>query len=219
MLLLPARMRAQNLLSNGDFEQFDRHTYSTYFAPGDYAYVKAPDTVPGWTFSDSVDLYGAANSPQHGAQFLDLVGGGALATTFSIQQSFGTVIGNTYHLDFFYGNNETVATGTFTASVIGTGTLWTANFTHSGDTMTVRNWTEFSVDFVANSTNTTIMFVDTTHAPSGFDPNYTIGGATLDNIIITPEPGGFTTVLCILGAVLAAILTERRRRERRFCAR
>lgn len=224
LLLLAGVASAQNLLVNGDFESNDRTSYASYSPPpNDYAYLSLAEALPGWTFSHSVDLYGPTNSPQHGAQFLDLVGGGPLGTSFSIQQTFATVIGNTYRLDFFYGNNEAFSVqggqASFNASLTGSSLLWSGGFTHSGDTMTVRNWTEFTVDFVADSASTTLTFLNTYNLPASWDPaNYTVAGATLDNvsvIMIVPEPGGWTMALAVGGIFLAALLNSRRARAKR----
>jgi hypothetical protein len=221
LLALVDGASAQNLLVNGNFEQNDRTTYANYYVPPtDIAYIPLGDTVPGWTFSHSVDLYGALNAPQSGSQFLDLVGGGPITSTFSIQQTFATVIGGMYQLDFFYGNNEQFSvdggSANFTASVLGAGTVWTGTFTHSGDTMTVRNWTEFTVNFVADSTSTTLLFVDNNHIPQGGTPNYTVAGATLDNVsvmAVMPEPGGWPIAGVIAAVSGSAMVSQRRRRR------
>jgi hypothetical protein len=209
-------LMAQNLLVNGDFEQNDRHTYANYYTSEDLAYIPLGDSVPGWTFSHSVDLYGPTHAPQSGNQFLDLVGGGPVAANFSIQQTFATTAGQSYQLSFVYGNNEQLAAAlaTFTASLIGgSGTIWTQDFSHTGDTYYARNWTAFNITFVANSSTTTLKFLDTSHFPTGYDPSYTVGGSTLDNVIViavVPEPGGIATGLMALIFCLAPIAARRR---------
>jgi hypothetical protein len=167
-LASPQTLFAQNLLVNGDFEQNDRHTYANYYSSEDLAYIPLGDTVPGWTFSHSVDLYGPVHAPQNGSQFLDLVGGGPVSQEFSIQQTFATIAGQSYQLSFFYGNNEQLATAlaSFTASLSGAGTIWTEDFTHTGDTYYAHDWTSFTMTFVANSSSTTLAFLDTSHFPT-----------------------------------------------------
>ena len=205
-----------NLLTNGGFEQNDRTTYSNYYPSDDVAYVPLPEEVPGWTFSHSIDLYGAANLPKGGSQFLDLVGGGPLTTDFWIQQTFATVPGELYALSFFYGNNEflELASASFIASVIGgSGVIWTQTFTHTGDSMTSRNWTEGGAWFQADSTSTTLVFQDISRFATDYDPNYTIGGSTLDDVsvvAVVPESGTFAAGLFAVGIVLAALLRQRR---------
>ena len=213
---------AQNLLVNGDFEQNDRRTYTNYYASEDLAYIPLSDTVPGWTFSHSVDLYGPVHAPQNGSQFLDLVGGGPVSQNFSIQQTFATTAGQSYQLSFFYGNNEQLASAmaSFTASLIGAGTIWTQDFTHTGDTYYAHNWTFFTMTFVANSSSTTLNFLDTSHFPTNYDPTYTVGGSTLDNISVValvPESGGIVAGLTTLGICVMAIATRRRRAAAGSC--
>jgi hypothetical protein len=207
---------AQNLLVNGNFEENDRRTYTNYYASEDLAYIALGDSVPGWTFSHSVDLYGPVHAPQNGSQFLDLVGGGPVAQNFSLQQTFATTAGQSYQLSFFYGNNEQLATAlaSFTASLIGGAiTIWTQDFTHTGDTYYAHDWTSFSMTFVANSSSTTLNFFDTSHFATNYDPSYTVGGSTLDNInvlAVVPESGGIGTGLMALAVCLIPIAARRR---------
>jgi len=218
-LTIAARQQtfAQNLLVNGDFEQNDRRTYTNYYASEDLAYIPLSDAIPGWSFSHSVDLYGPVHAPQNGSQFLDLVGGGPLSQNFSIQQTFATTAGQSYQLSFFYGNNEELATtlASFTASLIGGAvTIWTQDFTHTGDTYYAHDWTSFSFTFVANSSSTTLAFLDTSHFPTNYDPSYTVGGSTLDNIsvvAVVPESSGIQAGLMALAVCLIPVAAARRR--------
>ena len=208
---------AQNLLVNGDFEQNDRRTYANYYTSEDLAFIPLGDSVPGWTFSQSVDLYGPVHAPQNGSQYLDLVGGGPVSANFSIQQTFATTAGQSYQLSFFFGNNEQLAAAlaSFTASLVGgAGTIWTQDFTHTGDTYYAHDWMFFTTTFVANSSSTTLKFLDTSHFPTNYDPSYTVGGSTLDNIsvvAVVPEPGGVIAGLSVLGCCLIPIATRRRK--------
>lgn len=205
-----------NLLTNGGFEQNDRTTYANYYPADDVAYVPLGDVVPGWTFSHSIDLYGAVNQPRGGTQFLDLVGGGPLTTDFTIQQTFATVPGELYALSFFYGNNEflELATASFIASIVGgSGVIWTQTFTHSGDTMSSRNWTQGGAWFQADSTSTTLIFQDISRFATDYDPSYTIGGSTLDDVSVVaviPESGTLGAGLFVVAIVGIALLRQRR---------
>jgi hypothetical protein len=144
------------------------------------------------------------------------VGGGPVSTDFSIQQSFATIPGLSYQLSFFYGNNEqlSAALATCTASIIGgSGKLWTQNFSHTGDTYYAHDWTAFSMIFVADSSTTTLQFLDASHFPTGYDPSSTVDGSTLDNVMVigvVPEPGGIAAGLMTLGFCLAPIAARRR---------
>jgi hypothetical protein len=209
-------LSAQNLLVNGNLEQNDRHTYANYYISENLAYIPLGDSVPGWTFSHNVDLYGPGHAPQSGSQFLDLVGGGPVSANFSIQQTFATTPGQSYQLSFFYGNNErlSAALATFTASILGgSGTIWTHNFSHTGDTYYAHDWTAFSTIFVADSSTTTLQFWIPSHFPTNYDPSYTVGGTTLDNVSVigvVPEPGGIAAALMTLGFCLIPIVARRR---------
>jgi len=202
---------AQNLLVNGDFEQNDRRTYPNYYPAEDLAYIAQPEVVPGWSFGHSVDLYGAIHAPQNGTQYLDLVGGGPLGSEFSIQQTFATTPGAIYDLRFYYGNNENLAAAmaSFTALIIGnSGPIWSQNFTHTGDTYNAHDWTFFSTTFTADSATTILRFLDTSNFATSYDPVYTVGGATLDGVVVSavPEPGGVAAVAVIFGVCLTPIL-------------
>jgi hypothetical protein len=216
LLALTSQLRGQNLLVNGDFELNDRHTYANYYPTEDLAYLAQPDVLPGWTFGHSVDLYGPPRGPQSGSQFLDLVGGGPLTESFWVQQTFATTPGQVYALSFYYGNNENLATAlaSFTASLIGgSGTLWTQNFTHTGDTYSAHNWTFFTALFTADSNSTVLRFLDTSAFATDYNPAYTVGGSTLDNIVIVaavPEPGGIVAGVLIAAFCLLPVLTRRR---------
>ncbi|HEX8679031.1 MAG TPA: DUF642 domain-containing protein [Chthoniobacterales bacterium] len=216
LLALTAQADAQNLLVNGGFELNDRSTYANYYPTEDLAYLAQPDVLPGWSFGHSVDLYGAARAPQSGSQFLDLVGGGPLTQTFFVEQAFATTPGQVYALSFYYGNNENLATAlaTFTASVIGgSGTLWTQSFSHTGDTYSARNWAFFTTLFTANSASTILRFLDTSGFATDYNPSYTVGGSTLDNVAViaaVPEPGGILTAVLIGGFCCLPLLRRLR---------
>jgi hypothetical protein len=212
---LASQAGAQNLLVNGSFELNGRQTYANYYPTEDIAYVAHPDVLPGWSFGHSVDLYGTPHAPQNGTQYLDLVGGGALTESFWVQQAFATTPGQTYALSFYYGNNENLATAlaAFTASILGgSGTLWSQNFTHTGDTYYAHDWTYFTTIFTADSTSTILRFVDKSAFPTDYDPAYTVGGSTLDNVVVmsvVPEPGGIAVGVLIGGFCLLPILRRR----------
>jgi hypothetical protein len=202
---------AQNLLVNGDFELNDRQSYPNYYPSVDLAYITQGETVAGWTFGHSVDLYGPVHAPLNGNQYLDLVGGGPLSSQFFVQQTFATTPGATYNLLFYYGNNEALsaAIATFTASIIGgLGTLWNQSFSHTGDTNTFHDWTFFSTTFTADSSSTVLRFLDTSNFATSYDPTYSVGGATLDGVVISsvPEPGGVAAVLVIGTVCLGPVL-------------
>ena len=155
-------------------------------------------------------MYGPVHAPQNGSQYLDLVGGGPVSANFSIQQAFATTAGQSYQLSFLFGNNEQLASAlaSFTASLIGGSGTITQDFTHTGDTYYAHDWTFFTTTFVATSSSTTLKFLDTSHFPTNYDPSYTVGRSTFDNVsfvAVVPEPGGIIAGLSVLGCCLIPI--------------
>jgi hypothetical protein len=92
------------------------------------------------------------------------------------------------------------------------GIIWTEDFSHTGAIYYAQDWTSFSVTFVADSSTTTLKFLDSSHFPTGYDPSYTVGGSTLDNVMVigvVPEPGGIAAALTTLGFCLVLIAAHR----------
>jgi len=165
-----------NQIVNGGFEQPATATFTDVVAP-DAA------TIPGWTVTGgSVDVVNAADNgydvgPAHaGAQYLDLNGYAA----GTIAQSFATTPGTTYRLSFAYANNYNPPTS-LTASVTvidESGTLLSANATHSSSVAGNLNWSVFNQTFTANRVSATLTFAS---------QNSGNGGIFLDTISVSPE--------------------------------
>jgi choice-of-anchor C domain-containing protein len=147
-----------DLIINGGFEQplADPTTHYTDLAAGNTA-------LTGWTIvSGSVDTQDSYYAtPYKGNQTLDLDG----FHPGHIQQSFSTVVGNSYSLTFAYANNIYViddgsipALGNVSLSGLGVGDLFSENLSHSGSTAANMNWIIGNDTFVANSTTTTLDF-------------------------------------------------------------
>ena len=84
-----------NLILNGSFE--------TGPSPGTFLTLSNGDTsITGWTVGgDSIDYIGTYWQPQNGSRSIDLAGNGP----GSISQTFGTVNGQTYHVEFWMAGN------------------------------------------------------------------------------------------------------------------
>ena len=178
---------AGNLLINGDFSQPDAAT-----PPNDgsvYKFIYAGDpSLTGWTVTSGsveVDL----TTPTFGAptasgnpQNLDLDGNSA----GTITQSFTTIMGQTYSLDFYYSNNIYGSAASATVSVSDS-TLTPVVITHSGATYGSLNWQYEEETFVANSTSATLMFASN-------DPASSTTGILLDGVSVSavPEPASVT---------------------------
>jgi hypothetical protein len=100
--LMPAPLVAAEALTNGGFE--------APVVAGPCCITSPPTAIPGWTATPNVNVVNGtfASSPsgtnlaKQGNQYLDLVGEGG---TGSISQTFTTVIGQIYNLNFWYSHN------------------------------------------------------------------------------------------------------------------
>ena len=217
----PARA---NLITNGSFE--------TPMINSQYLDIAAglEPTGFGWRVtSGTVDigLPIAFPPPFDGQQFLDLDG----FTPGVISQSFTTVLGITYILDFAYANNpygggtnctppSTASCATIpahgTVNVFDTSTLTQLItpliLTHGNSTVANANWTlSGDLAFVAQGTTTTLSFASN-------DPSNSNGGIFLDAVsvnatpAVVPEP--FSIVLLLLGfSVVSTLYLQQRRRS------
>ena len=168
--------QAQNLLADGDFENF-----AGQVANGDYTTVFAPGTLGAWTVGDtSVDLvrnaYGAINNIS-----VDLSG---TPGPGSISQSFMAQAGYSYQLSFDYYKNTP-------------GTDLGVNFAGQASTygpaMAV---TSVTLMWTADASGTQWVT---------FSGGEGVTGPTLDNVMLTvtavPEPSALALMLAGIGAI------------------
>lgn len=105
----------------------------------------------------SQGVLGSTAPMASGTQAVDLVG---LGSTGGIQQSFSTVAGMSYTLQFSYANNP-IAGGSPSALVTikdGSNTLLSQTVTHSTSNGGNFDWNVFSMNFVASGTTATLQF-------------------------------------------------------------
>lgn len=172
-------------ISNGGFES------SSYSGP--FTTVNAGGSLGAWNVvSGSVDLINTYWTNAEGHYSLDLNGNQA----GSIQQSFATVVGQTYTVSFDVAGNANGGGNTKILSM-GAGSYVGALFIDTtGKSNTNMGWTSKSFDFVANSSTSVLSF-------SGFAGNGAYGVA-LDNVKVTaavPEPETYGMLLAGLGLV------------------
>ncbi len=191
-----------NLITNGDFENpsIGAASFVTFSTTG----------PPGWTLvSGTVDLVSPGFSPPfEGNQVLDLDG----VSAGLIQQSFATVPGQEYMLEFHYADNPLGGTEPALAgvSVSGfSGIVLNQNITHAGSTLANMNFTLFSQSFIASDATSTLAF-------SSQDPSFSNGGIFLDAVSVSqvspvPEP----STLLLLASGLAGLGFWRRMRKDR----
>lgn len=172
-------------ISNGGFES------SSYSGP--FTTVNAGGSLGAWNVvSGSVDLINTYWTNSEGHYSLDLNG----TQAGSIQQSFATVVGQTYTVSFDVAGNANGGGNTKILSM-GAGSYVGALFIDTtGKSNTNMGWTTKSFDFVANSSTSILSF-------SGFAGNGAYGVA-LDNVKVTaavPEPETYGMLLAGLGLV------------------
>lgn len=159
-----------NLLVNGGFEDNN-------VASGSWQYYSA-SAVNGWDGSnieiwDHLGGVVAAEGNQHAELNAHPNSG-----SFSIYQSFATVVGKVYDVSFFYSARSNTSES-FQFSVAGLNALI--------DDHVVGRWNQYMNSFTANSTTTTIRFTTVT-------PSYSTYGNFLDGVSVTrnvPEPAGY----------------------------
>jgi choice-of-anchor C domain-containing protein len=186
---LPFSASAQNLIANGGFETF---SWSSISSPADTV-VAGSSAISGWVVGgNSVDV--VRNNPLYGpisGNSIDMFG---TPGPGSLSQSFATVIGQQYLLQFDLGynaggGNPIVQNDTFSINVSlngGPATNWLG--THPS----ASHYTE---SFTATTGLTTLKFSS---------PNYVdYSGATLDNVSVSavPEPETYAMLLSGLGII------------------
>jgi hypothetical protein len=200
-----------NLISNGSFE-----TETPAVAAGTFQDFATGSTgISGWTVtgpsdtglsavSTSFGQSGVTFEAQSGNIWLDLTGDGTNSSE-GISQSVTTVGGTSYALTFYVGN--TTGGGVFgTTSTAGLKINGTqvGSFENSTADATGLNWQQFTYNFTASGTSTTIEF-------DNLDPSNDNSNG-LDNVDLelgtstVPEPSTFGLV----GLALAAVAFCRR---------
>lgn len=223
LALFGSAVSAQNLVLNGGFETPSNPNLNPPFGainvtngtPG-YDVASFSWTIGGVNVDHIVNTFWASNS---GTASLDL-NGNQLGT---ISQSFSTVVGETYTLSFWYTNNgqmpsQTTANGV--VNVTGGAVLLNQNLSASGSVIGNMNYTQFSVNFVADSTTTTLLFTGNPATgagyPTGSDNSQ---GIVLDDISVTafaiPEPATVIMGCGIAGLLGAGAYSVRRNQLRR----
>jgi choice-of-anchor C domain-containing protein len=193
---------AATLIGNGGFE-------SAQIPPdrGLVEYLAGDSGLPGWTITGGSVETVSQWTPFEGHQSLDLDG----ISPGTIQQSFATTPGMHYTLSFSYSNNPFAGTGaTLPASafvsVQGAGNvpLLGQTITHDTSDPAQMSYSNFQMEFVADSTSATLIF-------ASLDPSNSVGGIALDGISVSavPELSSFSTLS--VGILLGAFGLHRRR--------
>ena len=193
--LAPTPLYAAESLTNGGFE--------APVVSGPCCVTSPPTAIPGWTATPNVNVVNgtfsssAGNLAKQGSQYLDLVGEGG---TGSISQSFTTVVGQIYNLNFWYSHN--LFSGLPSASArLSVGSL-SDSIMHTGGTNANLAWKYYSGAFTASAANTTLTFVNTAGGPNE--------GVFLDAVSVMAVPEPATWGMLILGFGLVGGALRRR---------
>jgi choice-of-anchor C domain-containing protein len=192
LVLMTATAQASSLISNGSFEfgSFDGAGFDTINAGN--------PAITGWTVGgNSVDWIGSYWQPQAGDRSIDLAGN----APGTLSQSFATALGQTYLVQYWMAGNPDGAptVKNLNANVI---VDVSASFDDTGFNKSNMGWTLKSFSFVANSTMSTLTFVDTDTGPYG---------PALDNVSVTAVPEASTWAMMILGFFGIGFIAYRRK--------
>ena len=174
MIITP--VQAANLIQNGSFENGGD--------PGVFQTINAGSTViTGWTVSQgSIDYIGTLWQASNGSRSLDLSGENA----GGIKQTFNTTVGKTYRVTFDLAGNTFTSPTIKDMRVSAGGSSADFSFDTTGKSNSNMGWLSKSWDFTANSTTTTLEFIDLTNS---------IAASALDNVSVialsppsTPTP-------------------------------
>jgi len=194
LVLLPATANAAGIV-NGSFEAGT--------APGSFSTVGGGNssTITGWTVTgNSVDYIGSYWAAQDLGRSVDLNGNGQ----GGIQQTFDTIAGLFYNVDFWLAGNPDGAPITKTVRVSATGADdGDFTFDSTGISRANMGWKKYTYSFLAAGPSTTLSFASQ-------DPGFY--GAALDNVSVAavPEPG--TWALMLAGFGLAGFAMRRQRK-------
>jgi choice-of-anchor C domain-containing protein len=182
-----------SLITNGSFESgtFDGASFDTVNA--------GSNVITGWTVGgNSVDWIGGYWQPKDGSRSIDLAGNGP----GSLSQSFATVSGQSYLVQYWMAGNPDGAPTVkhLDASVVVD--VSSSSFDDTGFTKANMGWTLKSFSFFANSTTSTLTFLDTDTGPYG---------PALDNVSVTAVPEPATWAMMILGFLGIGFVAYRRK--------
>ncbi|WEK44717.1 MAG: choice-of-anchor C family protein [Candidatus Sphingomonas colombiensis] len=189
--LLPATANAAAFI-NGSFE--------SGVPAGSYTTVNGGDStsITGWTVTGgSVDYIGSYWAAQNGERSIDLNGN----SQGGIEQTFDTVAGGKYSVSFWLAGNpdgDPTTKSVLVGANDNSSSLYT--FDSAGFDKSNMGWANYTYNFVATGTSTTLSFASQDAGPYG---------AALDNVALTfagvPEPATWGLMILGFGAVGGAM--------------
>jgi len=191
--LIITPVQAANLIQNGSFENGAN--------PGLFQTINTGSTViTGWTVSQgSIDYIGTLWQASNGSRSLDL---GAGASPGGIKQTFNTTVGETYRVTFDLAGNPNASPIIKDMRVSAGGSSADFSFNTTGKSNSNMGWLSKSWDFTANSTTTTLEFIDLTNS---------FAGPALDNVSVIalsppPTPTPIPEPSSVLGLLSLGVL-------------
>ena len=194
LLLLPVSRAHASPFTNGSFES------AAVNPGGGFTTLGAGNTsITGWqVMTASIDYIGTFWERADGNRSIDLNGNQGAA---GIRQTFDTVLGTTYRVDFALAGNPDGDPTTKTLNVSAGAALQGYSFSTIGATRPDMNWDYRSFLFTATGTSSTLTFQSTT--PGAYY------GPAIDDVSITAVPEPMT--LALLGTGMLGVAIRRRR--------
>ncbi|MCA2719617.1 MAG: choice-of-anchor C family protein [Microcystis sp. M169S2] len=196
--LIITPVQAANLIQNGSFENG--------VASDLLQTINAGSTViTGWTVSQGLIHYiNRLWKASNGSISLHL---GAGASPGGIKQTFNTTVGGTYRVTFDLAGNPNASPIIKEMRVSAGGSSADFSFDTTGKSRSNMGWVSNSWDFTANSTTTTLEFIDLTNS---FLTN-SFAGPALDNVSVIalsppPTPTPIPEPSSVLGLLSLGVL-------------
>jgi hypothetical protein len=177
---------AQELVVNGSFE----NSSNTFVADGNESMSLPAGSVviPGWTTTNAELLWISNSNPfgpttPYGEFFLDFTGYHDSYPYGGVTQTLSTTPGQTYAVSFSLGQyqEKSIYSGPLSATAYA-GVGVTSNITFTPNTGGANQWSNFQMNFTAQSDTTTISLIGLTAAGGQY-----LG---LDNVSLTAQGGG-----------------------------
>jgi choice-of-anchor C domain-containing protein len=213
---LCAPANAVSLITNGSFEISPISASSL----GNFTTLNGGDStsITGWTVTggaSAIDYIGTYWTAADGVRSLDMNG----LQPGGIEQSFTTVLGQTYQVTFDMAGNPAGGPAVKTLNgIIDVTTLGSFSFDTSNPqtSLTDMGWKQFSFTFVGTGTLQTLDFESTTTGNSGNSSFPTAFGPALDNVAVTAIPEPATWAMMVLGFIGVGFMAYRRKNNATF---
>ena len=211
--------QAQNLITNGSFEQFDAAHPFVVYADDTARYLPGSTGILGWTVTAGTDVAmsgpsnGYGDYASDGGYSLDLTGYDDSNPFGGVSQSIATVAGQHYRLTFDLGNNVRYVNENYDVAILASAGLTAQTFTnpvYDHGINPVVSWASQTMDFVATGSSTLISL-------HGGISGAQQGAIGLDNVSVVqldssaaPEPASWALILGGFGAIGGALRNRKR---------